>query len=167
MFDTLIFLFLLSFSSFPLLFHFCYYFFLSFSPAFFFLILSSRSSLFFRLCLSLSSFCFSDFIIFFFLFFIHHCYVHCPWLSLCVFVWPSLFISVSVFIFVSVSVSSYGFVVVAISVLRCSDVAVRPPLSIVVLPSCGVVAVSRGPVQPFSGLASLSGYLYSLLPSVV
>ena len=56
MFDTLIFLFLLSFSSFPLVFHFCYYFFLSFLPAFFFLVLSSSSSLFFRLCLSLSSF---------------------------------------------------------------------------------------------------------------
>ena len=32
--------------------------------------------------LSVSSFCFSDCIIFFFLFFIHHCYVHCPLLPI-------------------------------------------------------------------------------------
>ena len=121
---------------------------------------------------SFSSFYLHPLFSFFFLLSPPLCYVHCPWLSRsafvcrCVFVRPSLFISVSVSVFFfSVSVS--GSIAVAIGVLRCSDVAVQPPLSVPVLPSFGVIAVSVGPVRPFYGLPSLSSYLYSLRPSVV
>ena len=81
---------------------------------------------------------------------------------------PSQYLAVSVFVFVFVSISgSVAVGVLAIGVLRCSDVAVRPPLSVAILPSFGVVAVSVSPVRPFSGLPSLSGCLYSLRPDDV